>query len=80
MRRGCAVAVSVVLTGLVGLSASQDRTGSLSGVITDTTGRGLPGATITAVAEQGKLARQSLIRLVHIALMDYTVGTASRHG
>ena len=59
MRRGCAAAVSVVLTGLVGLSASQDRTGSLSGVITDTTGRGLPGATITAVAEQGE-ARQTV--------------------
>jgi hypothetical protein len=54
MRRGCAAAACVLLTGLVGVSASQDRTGSLSGVITDTTGRGLPGATITAVAEQGE--------------------------
>ena len=54
MRRTCAAAVCVLLTGLVALSASQDRTGSLSGVITDTTGRGLPGATITAVAEQGE--------------------------
>jgi hypothetical protein len=59
MRRGCAAAVCVVLTGLIGLSASQDRTGSLSGVITDTTGRGLPGATITVVAEHGE-ARQTV--------------------
>ena len=59
MRRGCAVAICIVLMGLVGLRASQDRTGSLSGVITDTTGRGLPGATITAVAEQGD-ARQTV--------------------
>lgn len=59
MRRACAAAVCVLLTGLVGLSASQDRTGSLSGVITDTTGRGLSGATITAVAEQGG-ARQTV--------------------
>ena len=56
MRRGCAAAACVLLTGIVGLSASQDRAGSLSGVITDTTGRGLPGATITAVAEQGEAA------------------------
>ena len=59
MRRGCAVAVCLVLTGLVGLRAHQDRTGSLSGVITDTTGRGLPGATITAVSEEGE-ARQTV--------------------
>ncbi len=59
MRRGCAAAICIVLMGLVGLRASQDRTGSLSGVITDTTGRGLPGATITAVAEQGD-ARQTV--------------------
>ena len=59
MRRRCAAAVCVLLTGLVGLRASQDRTGSLSGVITDTTGRGLPGATIIAVAEQGD-ARQTV--------------------
>jgi hypothetical protein len=55
MRRGCPAAVCVVLTGLVGLGANQDRPGSLSGVITDTTGRGLPGATITALPEQGKV-------------------------
>jgi hypothetical protein len=59
MRRQCAAAACVVLMGLVGINASQYRTGSLSGVITDTTGRGLPGATITAVAEQGG-ARQTV--------------------
>jgi hypothetical protein len=59
MRRPWAAAVCMLLTGLVGLRASQDRTGSLSGLITDTTGRGLPGATITAVAEQGD-ARQTV--------------------
>ncbi len=53
MRGTCAVAVCVLLMAFVGLRASQDRTGSLSGVITDTTGRGLPGVTITALAEQG---------------------------
>ncbi|MEP6917056.1 MAG: carboxypeptidase-like regulatory domain-containing protein [Acidobacteriota bacterium] len=52
MRRACAAVVCVLLTGLVCLSASQDRTGSVSGVLTDTTGRGLPGATIVVVSEQ----------------------------
>ena len=59
MRSACAAVVCVVLTGLVGLSASQDRTGSLSGVLTDTTGRGLPGATIVVVSEQDE-ARQTV--------------------
>ena len=59
MRRVCAAAVCVLLAGLVGLAASQDRTGALSGLITDTTGRALPGATVTAVAEQGE-ARQAV--------------------
>ena len=59
MRRACAAVVCVVLTGLVCLSASQDRTGSVSGVLTDTTGRGLPGATIVVVSEQEE-ARQTV--------------------
>lgn len=54
MHRAYAGAVCVVMVGLVHLSASQRRAGSLSGVITDTTGRGLPGATVTVVAEQGE--------------------------
>jgi hypothetical protein len=59
MRRASAAAVCVLLTGLVGLSASQDRTGSVSGVLTDTTGRGLPGATITVLSEREE-ARQTV--------------------
>jgi hypothetical protein len=66
MRRAGAAVVCVVLTGLVGLSASQDLMGSVSGLLTDTTGRGVPGATISVVSERMKFARLSPTRLVPI--------------
>ena len=50
MRSLCAGTASVILTALVGLGARQNQTGAISGLITDTTGRVLPGAAITAVS------------------------------
>ncbi len=55
MRRMCSSTMGLALAALVGLGAAQNQPGSISGVITDTTGRGLPGATITAVSEETTL-------------------------
>jgi hypothetical protein len=51
MRSLCAGTAGLVMTALVAVAASQNGTGSISGVLTDTTGRGLPGAAITAAAD-----------------------------
>jgi hypothetical protein len=51
MRRLCSTTMGLALAALVGVGAAQNQSGSISGVITDTTGRGLPGATISAVSE-----------------------------
>ena len=51
MRSLCAATAGLVMTALVAVAASQTGTGSISGVLTDTTGRGLPGAAITAAAD-----------------------------
>jgi hypothetical protein len=59
MRSACAAVVCGVLAGLVGLSASQDPTGSVSGVLTATTRRGLPGAAIVVRSEQDE-ARETV--------------------
>ena len=53
MRRMVASTMGVVLAMLVGLGASQNQTGSITGVISDTTGRGLPGASIAVVSDGG---------------------------
>jgi hypothetical protein len=55
MRRRWFSTMGLTLAALVGLGASQNQPGSISGVITDTTGRGLPGATISAVSEDTEL-------------------------
>ncbi len=55
MRRLCSSTMSLALAAVVGLGASQNQPGSISGVITDTTGRGLPGATIAVVSEDTDL-------------------------
>jgi hypothetical protein len=44
------VTMSLLLSAVAGLSPIQ-RPASISGVITDTSGRGLPGATVTVVSE-----------------------------
>lgn len=47
-----AVAIWMVV-GAVASAGARQLTGSISGVITDTTGRALPGATITVASEPG---------------------------
>ena len=47
---------SLVLVAVVAAAASQ-QTGSISGVITDTIGHSLPGATLTARSENGAVRR-----------------------
>ena len=47
------VAASLLFAALGGWSTSQ-RPALISGVITDTTGRGLPGARITVISEDGE--------------------------
>jgi hypothetical protein len=53
MRIQCAGTAALVLLAVVVVGGSQNETGSISGLLTDTTGRGLPGAAVTAVANTG---------------------------
>jgi hypothetical protein len=51
MRSLCAgAAAGLILSAVLGLGARQNDAGSIWGLLTDTTGRGLPGATVTAVS------------------------------